>query len=134
MAGPGSRPPWYVFALAALGVLLILAALIGFGPHSASAPAATPEPVPQPYRGVDTPTSTTTVESPTTATTVAPPSTTTRRVVGITTTAPPATTTTTTTTNPTRITISGTVIVIGPGNPTYCYGCGGSGGGGGHHW
>ena len=51
MAGPGSRPPWYVFALAVLGVLLILGALIGFGPRSASAPAATPEPVPQPYQG-----------------------------------------------------------------------------------
>jgi hypothetical protein len=117
-----------VFALAVLGVLLILGALIGFGPRSSSAPVATPEPVPQPYRGVDTPTpTTTTVTLPTTTTTVAPPSTTTRHVIAITTT-PPVTTITTQSTNPTRITISGTVIVGGPGNPPYCYGCGGFGG------
>ena len=50
-AGPDSRPPWYVFVLAALGVLLVLTAIIGVGPRASSAMPPAPEPVPQPYQG-----------------------------------------------------------------------------------
>ena len=128
MVGPGNRPPWYVFALAALGVALVLTALVGFVPHSSSAPAPTAEPVRQPYRGPDTPTPTLSLGEPASVTTTTP-TTTTRRVTAPVRTKAPTTTTaapTTTTTRPSP-TYSG--------YPPYCCGGGGwYGGGGGHHW
>jgi hypothetical protein len=121
---PGNRPPWYVFVLAALGILLVLSAVVGFGPRTSSAPLRTPEPVPQPYRGPD-PTMPTTLlgdaTSVTTTTTTSP-----RAVAPVrqpVTTAPTSITTTPLTT---------TFVVTQPGYPPLC--CfGGSDGWGGHH-
>lgn len=129
--GLGNRPPWYVFVLAALGILLVLTAVVGVGPRSSSAPAYTPEPVPQPYRGPDTPTATSLLGDPTsvTVTTTTTPGSV-RRVIApvITTTPPPPTTTSTTTTRRTT-----TIVFPDPGNPSYCCWDGGYGGGGRRH-
>jgi hypothetical protein len=127
---PGDRPPWYVFVLAALGILLVLAAVIGFGPHTSSAPLGTSEPVPQPYRGPDPTTSATLLGDPTSVTvTTTARATATRAVAPVTTTtASAATTTTTTTTGPTS-----TYVFPPPGYPPYCCPGGGFGGGGYHH-
>ena len=130
MEEPGNRPPWYVFVVGTLGVLLILVALIGVGPRSSSAPSVTSEPVPQPYGPPDTPTSSTTLSPPpATATSSASPTSTVRRVAGTTTTTPLLTTTVTTTTQ-TTVT---TTFFPWPGYPPYCYTCYGYGGGGIRH-
>lgn len=123
---PGNRPPWYVFVLAVLGIVLVLAAVIGFGPRTSSAPLRSPEPVPQPYRGPDQVTPTMLLGDATSVTvTTTTPS---RAVAPVT---HPASTTTgpvsTTTTPPTT-----TFAFPPPGYPTYC--CfGGSDAWGGHH-
>lgn len=133
-AGPDARPPWYVFVLAALGVLLVMTAIIGLGPHPSGALEPTPEPVPQPYRGPDTPTSTAAPGlGEATSVTVTTPV---RRVVATTAVAAPPTTTTSPA--PTVTTSQSVTIVLPqPGNPTYCcggwYGGGWYGGSGGRH-
>jgi hypothetical protein len=130
---PGNRPPWYVFVLAALGIVLVLAAAIGFGPRTSSAPLRTPEPVPQPYRGPFPSISMTLLGEATSVTVttatgggpvraVAPIATT---VAPTTATAPPGATTTT------RSTV--TFVFPQPGNPTYCCLSGGDGWGGHPH-
>jgi hypothetical protein len=127
--GPGNRPPWYVYVLAVLGILLVLTAVIGFGPRSSGGPVPTAEPVPQPYRGTDTPTPTSLLGDPTSVTVTTTP---TLRAVAPVTTAAPATTPTTTapsTTTPHTTTI----VLTGLGNPPYCCWDGGGGGGGHHH-
>ena len=99
---PGNRPPWYVFVLAALGILLVLTAIIGFGSRTSSAPLGTSEPVPQPYRGPDPTTSATLLGDPTSVTVTTTARRTAIRVVApVTTKTTASAATTTTTTGPT---------------------------------
>ncbi len=149
MAGPGGRPPWYVFVLAALGVLLVLTAIVGIGPRATSLFPFT-EPVPQPYRGPGVPEPTSSLGDPTSVTTTtssdhraiaAPPPAAAKPTAGTGSTGSAPTTTTTappTTTAPGNPTY--TYIYPDPGSGGYCcsgggydggYGGGGYGGGGG---
>ncbi|HEY0498216.1 MAG TPA: hypothetical protein VGD48_20920 [Kutzneria sp.] len=131
---PGNRPPWYVFVLAALGILLVLAAVIGFGPRTSSAPLRTPEPVPQPYRGPDPATPTTLLGDPTSVTiTTTAGSTPSRAVATVTAGTAPATTTATSTTVTTMTFPTVTYVFPQPGYPPYCCPGGGYGGGGHRH-
>ncbi|MEV6609502.1 hypothetical protein [Kutzneria sp. NPDC051319] len=127
--GAGNRPPWYVFVLAVLGVLLVLTAVIGFGPRSSGGPLPTAEPVPQPYRGTDTPTPTSLLGDPTSVTVATTSSS--RAVVTVTTAAPIITPTTTAPSTTTRRTT--TIALTGPANPPYCCWYGGGDWGGHHH-
>ena len=122
---PGNRPPWYVFVLTALGILLVLSAVIGFGSRTSSAPLRTPEPVPQPYRGPDPAAPTTLLGDATsvTVTTTTSP----QAVAPVTRPVPTTGPTSTTTVAPTT-----TFVVTQPGYPAYCC-VGGSDGWGGHH-
>jgi len=154
MAGPGNRPPWYVFVLAALGVLLVLTAIIGIGPRGANTLFPFTEPIPQPYRGPGVPSATPSLGDPTSvaittssghraiaAPPVAGPPTGGNPTTGATgpaTTATTATTAPPTTTTPGRSTV--TIVFPDPGSGGYCcqdggggYGGGGGDGGGGHH-
>ncbi|MFC0539985.1 hypothetical protein [Kutzneria chonburiensis] len=120
---PGNRPPWYVFVLAALGIVLVLSAIIGFGPRTSSAPLRTSEPVPQPYRGPDPVTSTTLLGDATSVTVTTTTSAAPARAVA------PVTKPTSTTTTATTVTT--TFVLPQPGYPTYC--CNGGDWGGHHH-